>query len=288
MKRVWVVTLFLLGTLLAGCGGLFEVEGQAKGGGAVAGTHMASPAHTAVPPTDTPEPTSTPTLTPTDTPTSTPTAEPTSTPEPTMTATAVSGLVQSELANGDVLYELPAVGFSIALPEEWQAVDLEKMDFSEIMAEVGSQNENLDGVFTTDYMRNLVAAGIKFYAVNVSPDSLRSVTPATINVVQQDLPFALTLAQYVDVNLSQLEQIFDLTSEIEQEELMLGDVPVVRITYTTNLVNLLGQPMEILNAQYLMVDGTLASVVTLSMPVAMADEFLRPFTAAVETFRVGE
>ncbi len=60
-----------------------------------------------------------------------------------------------------------------------------------------------------------------------------------------------------------------------------------RVGYTMNLADALGQSIEVLNTQYIVVDGMTVYIVTLSMPVGLVDDFWPPYAAAAERFRVG-
>ncbi|MBK7919168.1 MAG: hypothetical protein IPJ94_23465 [Chloroflexi bacterium] len=183
---IFLLVLVLAG-LLMGCGGDSEAEVAATVAAALAATQAAMPTATPIPPTDTPEPTATMTPLPTDTPTSIPTAVPTSTAMPTEAPTAAPAMIQTELETGAMLYELPAIGFAMTLPADWQVVDLEKLDMAEIFGSVAERNEQLESLFSSDSMKNLVAAGIRFYAINVSSESLSSSPPATINLALEEL-----------------------------------------------------------------------------------------------------
>lgn len=284
---IFLLVLVLAG-LLMGCGGDSEAEVAATVAAALAATQAAMPTATPIPPTDTPEPTATMTPLPTDTPTSIPTAVPTSTATPTEAPTAAPAMIQTELETGAMLYELPAIGFAMTLPADWQVVDLEKFDMAEIFGSVAERNEQLESLFSSDSMKNLVAAGIRFYAINVSSESLSSSPPATINLALEELTFALDAGQYATVAMAQIEKFFDLTSDIEQDVVALGDGEATRVRYTMNLVDALGQSIEVLNTQYIVIDGMTVYIVTLSMPVGLVDDFWQPYAAAVESFRVGE
>ena len=61
-----------------------------------------------------------------------------------------------------------------------------------------------------------------------------------------------------------------------------------RVGYTMNLADALGQSVEVLNTQYIVIDGMTVYIVRLSMPVGLVDDFWQPYAAAVERFRVGE
>lgn len=288
---IFLLVLVLAG-LLMGCGGDSEAEVAATVAAALAATQAAMPTATPISPTNTPEPTATMTPLPTDTPTSIPTAVPTSTATPTemptVAATAAPAMIQTELETGEMLYELPAIGFAMTLPADWQVVDLEKLDMAEIFGSVAERNEQMESLFSSEAMQNLVAAGIRFYAINVSSESLSSSPPATVNLALEELPFALDAGQYATVAVAQIEKFFDLTSDIEQDVVALGDGEAARVRYTMNMVDTLGQSIEVLNTQYIVVDGMTVYIVTLSMPVGLVDDFWQPYAAAVERFRVGE
>ena len=194
--------------------------------------------------------------------------------------------VQSTLETGDILYEFDEDGFSIALPEDWQVINLDDEEFSNALSMIGDQNASLKEIFTSDYFRSLAAAGMRFYALNTSLDSLQSDTPMNINIIKQTLPLEFTLEEYVAFNVSQLEQIFDLQSDIVQETRMLGDTESVRITYTTNLVGPFGNLLELQNAQYLIVVDDVAYIVTMGMVTDLVNTYFTPSLEAVETFRL--
>lgn len=290
MKYAYPLLILIATLFVSACGPAVDVDATVAA--ALSATQTAEPTDTPVPPTDTPVPTDTPTPMPTDTPTAvptdTPTPVPTNTPEPTPTETAVSGIIQTAIDDSNILYEVPLETFSIILPEDWEIIDLTVDDLSDALEAVGEQNEGLEDIFSNDYFQNLVAAGIKFYALNTNIDSLTSVNPASINIIRQELPIPFTLEEYTDLNVAQLEQFFDLTSEIKVDSIMLGDMESSRISYTVDLVNPFGQLINGLNTQYLLIDGDIAYVVTLSMTEDLADDYLEEFRTAVETFEVTE
>ena len=67
---------------------------------------------------------------------------------------------------------------------------------------------------------------------------------------------------------------------------MLGEAEAVKLSYTANIIDPLGRSIEVANTQYLLVEGSQAYVVTLSMPADLADQLLQPSIATVETFRL--
>ena len=289
MKYLLAILTLLFGLLFAiGCSSGLDIEATIAAG--LAATQTAAPTNTPIPPTPTPEPTATPTPThtPTPEPTATPTPEPTATSTPTTTPTPLFSISETILEDGYTLYELPQEGFSIVLSSDWQVADLYKMDFPGMLDLVGEQNENLDTVFSSEYLQNLAASGIKLYAINVSEESIQLAVPASVNVIVQELPFDLTLEEYATLTITQLEQLFNPTSEITQEQVMLGELEAVRLVTPIEIVEPLGQTVEIASVQYLIVTDSFAYVVTVSIPMELVGSYLEVFSEEVETFRLME
>lgn len=283
-----VVLISLVFILLTACNAISEEEVMQTAVAAVSATQTAEPTATPLPTdTPTPEPTATNTPVPTDTATPLPTETPlpTNTPEPTATATPASTLIQTELDSGDILYEQTEAGFALALSPDWLVIDLSSNDFSQMLGVVGGQNESLS-FFSEEYFQSIVASGIRFYAVNTGVDSMSNSVPLSINIIIQEEDFGLTLEEFMTVNVAQFENFFDLTSEVEQEVIILGELEVGRIGYTLNLVTALGVPSEISNTQYfVMADGKIF-VITLGMGIDLVEQYQESARTAVETFQL--
>ena len=46
-----------------------------------------------------------------------------------------------------------------------------------------------------------------------------------------------------------------------------------------------GQPIEALNRQYIILEGSLTYIITLAMPIELVEDHLQSFSEEVETFR---
>lgn len=295
MKKLGFI-LFALIFLLIGCGGEPEIDTEATIAAGIALTQTAAPTQTPIPtntpeptdtpaPTDTPEPTATFTAVPTDTP------EPTNTPEPTPTEepTAVSGIIQTEQKDGTTLYELPEVGVAMALPKAWQVIDLTAEDISFLFDTMGEQNESVSDLFTNDFFQNLVAAGIKFYAIDLSDASIFSDSPASINIATETLRADFTIEEYSRLVMAQLAQLLGVDIEaIEVEPVIIDNREAVKLSYLLTLTTPLGVEVENLNTQILVMEDNVVYVVTLGMEASLADDLLEPALEAVQTFRLLE
>ena len=208
-----LMIIILLGGLAVACNSEPEADVAATVAASLSATQTAQPTETTVP-TNTPVPTDTPTSLPTETAVPTDTPVPTDIPEPTATSTPEPNIIETVQESGDVLYEMPAGGFSFILPSDWIVFDLTTEDFSAMLGAVGEQNDL--SFFSTEYAQALIASGMKFYALNAAPDSLGSGNPFSINVITEDMLGDLTVSQYAALTVGQLEQIFDLEGQIEK------------------------------------------------------------------------
>jgi hypothetical protein len=275
-SRKFLLIVFI-GLFLAACSSEPEVDVEATVAAALSATQTAVPTATAVPPTDTPIPTDTPTPMPTET------AVPTDTPEPTATTAPESGIIETPLKSGDVLYEIIDGGFSFSLPPEWTVLDLNADNFADMMGAVGEQNDSLS-FLSSDYAQTLLASGMKFYAINSDPESLNSGNPFVINVITEELPFELTASQYAAIAVGQLEQVFDLQSPIEETSITMDEEEIARLAYTAQIVNVMGIPIDVVNTQYIVIHEGYSYIVSVSVLADYADQYLEPARAAAETF----
>ena len=291
--------LILMAFLLAACNGEPEVDVDATVAAALAATQTAAPTPTPEPtatplPTATPQPTATPEPTATPAPTATPepTAEPTA--EPTEAPTAepeaardglIDGVAQESLDDGSTRYTVAEDGFSIELPTDWQVADLNSMQFSAALDGLADANEENE-IFGNQFFQNLVASGIRFYALNTADPTLLTSTPPSINIIRQELPIEFTLDEYVQLNVDQIGDFLDVRSEIEANPLTLGDNDAYQMRYSVGLNDPFGNPLELLNTQYLLIEDRTAYVVTLVTPVDFAEDTLAEFTTSAETFRL--
>jgi hypothetical protein len=296
--RFFLITLWILSLLLAACGAEPDVEPDvpATVAAAIAETEIANPP-TATPE---PEPTNTPTPLPTDTPTPAPTAtavpteDPTETPIPesstTEKATAVpqitfDGFETTELDNGWMQYALPEEGFSVALPPNWLAVQLDPEFMADILGEVGAQNEGALSMLNSDAMQAMAASGIKLMAFDTDAEMIGRTTPTSLNVLTLELPGELPFDVWLNLNEAQLEGLAEEGS-LTMEELQVAGQDAAHFHYTAQMVNALGQPDHVTLDQYLFLDGINAYVLTFASQVEVADQYTELFPEIMSTFAI--
>ncbi|MBN1933939.1 MAG: hypothetical protein JW934_04720 [Anaerolineae bacterium] len=256
---------------------------------ALAATQTAQPTFTLTStPTHTPTPTPTPTHTAT--PTSTPTAAPTFTPTPAPTSTSVpeetGNIITSTLETGWTLYELADEGFAIALPPEWQSIDLNSGLLGNALALVGEKNPAFKEVFSSEAMRNLVASGVKFYGLDLKPETLIYDLPASMNIIQVDLGIAIPLDALIPNTLKQLETVADPKTPITHRRVTLSDLAAEELKYGLSMTDMMGNPVKGQITQYLLIDGTVQYAITLISPNELAEDYAPVFEQIGQSFQL--
>lgn len=223
-------------------------------------------------PTHTSTPTATLTLTSTSAPTDTPTQAPTTTPGLTPTS-GPSKVITSTLESGWTFYQVPDAGFAVALPPEWLRIGLSPEAFEDVLVTVGERNLELQEMLTSKTLRRLIAGGIIFYALDISPESLEADFPTTINALKVDLGMEVPLDLYATLNLAQVEQIADPRVPVTHQRVTLTNLEAEEINYAAEYVNAADEPVLVMLTQYLALDGSTAYIITLATPLDLAYDY---------------
>lgn len=267
-----IFTLFILFSLIvSGCASKPTPDVEATVAAGIAATNAAQP-------TATPLPSATPTSRP----------KPTKTPEPTSTSTPEpeTSIIDSTLDSGWTLYEVQDEGFAIALPPTWQQINLDPDTFRDNIAAYAELNPELTGMFSIEMLANLIASGMKFYALNPSTAALLLGSPATMNILKIDLGMEIPWDPYVQANVEQLEVISDPKYPLEHQEATLADTRAEEFKYVTGIASLAREPVLMRMVQYLLLDGNNAYVISLSCPYELSAEFMPEMEEIGYSFRL--
>lgn len=204
---------------------------------------------------------------PTPAPTATPEPTPTIAPSPTPQAVATEeGKTYSmtEGADGWTNYLYQELGFSISLPPKWALLDLNSGDVETMLSAASETNPELASLFSSSYLTNMVAAGIRLIAVDTDADSLTAGVSTNLNVLVLDLPFVMTMEDYIEVNKEQIISMLGQETLINQQTVMLGNVEAEMFEYEAVLNDVYGNPHSVTFQQYLLLDGKTQYILTIT------------------------
>ncbi len=204
---------------------------------------------------------------PTNTETTKPTQRPTTTNTPTLLPTAivteeVKSFTVEALEDGWLQYTYHECGFSISLPPNWAHLDLTADDLGEILSYANENNQQLGDVFSSTYLRDSAAAGIKFMAADSSVASLSAGIPTSINILIADLPFDISLDDYVEINIQQIRSMMGENLLIQQERIEISNTEGEEIIYEAEMNDVFGKPHLVALNQFLILVGRTQYVIT--------------------------
>ena len=235
--------------------------------------------------TATPMPTLTPSPTPTNTSTATatPTAPPTATPSPTATPTATT-IPTSTPTLAPTSPPAPAgwrihttSGFSVMLPERWEAIDVDEEGIEAIFELVRSLDtewaKNISELFSSEDMKE----SLKFWAIDPEPAGSGF---ASVNVAHQEMPLPVS-ADALVLQLKALYEQSGLTVVAVDQGLEVEGRDAARITLKAAMGAVVVQQF-----QYAIVEGRDLWVVTLAVDESVWLEYESIFGTIAESFTV--
>lgn len=127
-------------------------------------------------------------------------------------------------------YREPDDGFAIALPDTWRRVDL---DAPGQPAPLPAGDEGLwrpAGALAAR-VRGQGASGVRFFAFDLSPESVTSGFMTTVNVLHLPLSGAASLAEFGERNVRELERAARVRRPMTQERVDLPAGQALRLRY---------------------------------------------------------
>lgn len=224
-----------------------------------------------------------PTPTPTPTPTHTPTATPTSTPTPTFTPTpeAPAGAV---LPEGWTLYEIEDEGYAIALPPDWEQIDVDPETLEASINAVADQNPELAG-FLENQAAILATQDISFFGFDLSKGSAYSDFVTNVNIIVQHLEAAISMDFMLEMSVPMLENLFELEEEVDQEIINLSAGEAGRLQYGFDVEGVNGN-VEVVITQYIFIIDESMYTLTLSTKAEEIQDREAIFEQIVDSFHL--
>jgi hypothetical protein len=130
-----------------------------------------------------------------------------------------------------------------------------------------------------------VGESIKFQAIDATDSAAEFEFVPNLNVIAEPLPIALSLDDYIQANLSQLETQLQGVTDLAHERITLPVGPTERIRYRFELGAQEGGPAEISVVQYVFIRETTGYILTFETAPPQFDQYRPTFEQMAETFR---
>ncbi|MBM3131160.1 MAG: hypothetical protein FJ009_21365 [Chloroflexi bacterium] len=187
-----------------------------------------------------------------------PTFPPTAIPSPTLpptTATRVIPLpatpVLTPAEPGWTLHSLPQDGFAISVPTSWAAQPSDPAALASLMRQVQEKNPQYAKVLGSQAPQ-MAAAGIKFIAIDLTPQPEAPNFATNLNVLRHTIPSATTFDAYVNTNVKQLQDS-GIAKSITRRRVKLPAGDAEEIRYAAAMAITGAEKTQMALTQYLLV-----------------------------------
>lgn len=208
--------------------------------------------------------------------TPTPTIPPTETavPTPTATTTPPPPVISEIGPNGEAIYTYPFEGISVSIPSTWRKAELT----------TAAIDPELERLYTVEGFQNLLDSGIKLYAIDWSDVSQGSASPMNMSLVvlnenEEDEMESQSLDLFAERFVEQVTYSLDMAYEdVSIMPVTLGGGAAIRIDYTRDLTNQLGERLGLNFTHILAVQSGKTYNITLSTPDVLSDTIESTFS----------
>lgn len=178
------------------------------------------------------------------------------------------------------------IGFTIKLPNSWICLNLTDEELTDLLTEAFTANPQMAENFSTEYLMSLAESGMKLFVIIVDNPSSNKGIYASMNVFAVASSFGVSLNDYTDATLQQINDMFDETISFESEFVIIGDLEVNKITYEAEVFVTDGTSQILTFQQYMLIENNIYYAITFGSPVADFAVMEPLFTDAIQTFLI--
>lgn len=187
--------------------------------------------------------------------------------------------------NGWSEYPVPDQNFAIALPPTWRRLPINSSELDAALQVVRQSNPELATALGAS-AQELLQSGVKFWAYDPDPSSLKSNFATNVTVTRQTLPNEVSFDAYVLVNVSQIEQLSTRQGSVSHERVTLSNLPAEKIRYNIVFQSSDGTSITSAITLYLLLYRNDAYVLTYATRLEQLDHYAATFDQSAATFRL--
>lgn len=186
--------------------------------------------------------------------------------------------------NGWSEYALPESGFAVSVPTAWQRLPVKNPELAAALGSVRQSNPELAQALGEN-AEALLQSGVKFWAIDLNPETQQSGFASNVTVTRQTLPNAVSFDTFVALNLAQLDALTTRNSEITHERVLIAGQPAERVRYLLAMNREDDSPMLAALTQYLILNGRYAYVLTYATRSDLIAKYREVFDQSAASMR---
>jgi len=177
-------------------------------------------------------------------------------------------------------------GFQLQIPAGWQVLQLSELALDLGMDLTGANNPQLQNWLNSPVFRQMVANGMKFYAIDLSNSALGYTLPPNANVIKLPLGADLPLETVKTLNERQLQSIAAAGYPVYSQIVNHHGRPALLFQYVLAFDMGLGEAQLTQINQLLLTEKGVQYILTVGVPLAVADNYVGTVTRILDSFQL--
>lgn len=177
-------------------------------------------------------------------------------------------------------------GFRVAIPKAWQLLPLSAQTLDVGLEAAGANDPRLESLFGSPTFRQMLAGGMKFYAIDLTDGALEYDLPPNINIVKLDLGADLPMETLQKLNKRQLRTLAEADYPINSQIVTVQGQSALLFQYVLAFDLGLGQPQLTQIHQLLVPEKGDQYIVTVGVPLVVADEYGETVAHMLDSFQL--
>lgn len=207
-------------------------------------------------------------------------------PTPTASSGASAPSGSAGPTSGLVTYSDQAAGFAVDLPASWKPIKVDAAGIDAAVASLQSTNPDV-AAFFQGQKEALIATGNQLYGMDLSADALSKGTAAAVIAQVQSVAAGGTVDDFAADVIAAVESQPGTGTQVGQRHIVLASgIDAVELTYQVTTQGSNGQPATSDVTMHLLVEGTRACALTLTVHSAFSAEYAATIAAIGQSFRL--
>ena len=166
-----------------------------------------------------------------------------------------------------------AEGFQIALPPQWQTLNLSAEALGLGLSLADAPDEATQALFDNPFFQRMLLDGMKFMALDLSPAGLRYDLPANVNIIKVNIGSDLPLTALQTLTERQLATVAEPDYGLKSQIITLRGRQALLFQYVVVQTVGFAQSQSVAINQLLVMNEGIQYVVTIGVPLPALDEY---------------
>lgn len=184
------------------------------------------------------------------------------------------------------IYRNPEENFQIEIPAHWKALSLSPETVTLGIEMTGQNNPQMSAFLNSPTFRQLIANGMKFYALDLSQEGQPYALPANINVLKLAGDPKLSLDTLKQLNERQIQSLAVQEYRLRSEIVTINGINAVLFQYVTDYQIGFSQSQLTQITQILLMQNETQYVVTVGIPLIAAEEYSTAVEHILKSFQL--